>query len=250
MIKNFNQMEFDIVIEAGQSNCVGYGYGDAIDPYEPIKTVWSLGTNGVISPAKEDTLGNHVRGNMTLSFSRKYVQNGLLKDDRNLLIIRSAVGGAGFADKHWGKNDDYFLRMLKMTKSALALNPKNKVVGILWHQGEKDSKEYMKFDKHYDNLSTLLTLTRQELDDEKIPFIMGDFVPDWKKHYGYECEPIRLAMMEVNKNFDKTYFVCSDNLESNNENTDFRDDIVHFCRQSLYVLGERYFDAFLEIISQ
>lgn len=247
MIKDFSKMQFDIIIEAGQSNCEGRGFGDAITPYMPNEKIWQLTPNGIISMAKEEVCDNYVRGNFLLSFANKYVENNLLQKNRNILIVKTAVGGTGFSDKHWGETDDLFLRMLFMVKSALELGENNKLIACLWHQGERDSKDYSTEEKHFKNMSKLINITRTELKSENLPFIMGDFVPEWKKHYAYECKPIQLAMEKITEYFSNTALVSSDGLLSNNENTEFRNDTVHFCRQSLYILGERYFDAFMEM---
>ncbi len=109
MLKNFSDESFDIIIQAGQSNSDGTGYGNAENPFVPNDDVWYLNSNFTITQACELAEGNLIRSNFSLSFARKYIKNGLLKNGRKLLIIRAAVGGTGFRDKRWGLSDDLFL---------------------------------------------------------------------------------------------------------------------------------------------
>ena len=99
---------------------------------------------------------------------------------RKLLIIRAAIGGTGFLDNRWGMTDDLYLRMIEMIKTALELNPKNKLVAFLWHQGETDAILKVSKQEHFYNLSLLVNSVRSIFNCETLPFIAGDFVSQWK----------------------------------------------------------------------
>ena len=40
MLMNFSGKAFDILIQAGQSNAEGYGFGDVDSAYQPNERVW------------------------------------------------------------------------------------------------------------------------------------------------------------------------------------------------------------------
>ena len=51
MLKDFRQEKFDVIIQAGQSNSEGTGYGEAEIPYVPSADVWYLNADYTISVA-------------------------------------------------------------------------------------------------------------------------------------------------------------------------------------------------------
>ena len=247
MLKDFTQENFDIVIQAGQSNSEGTGFGDASAPFEPHPDIWYLNADMTISQAQERVWLNGIVGNFSLSFARRYVQEGRLAAGRKLLIIRAAVGGTGFADHRWGLQDDLFLHMMEMIRTALALNPANRLIALLWHQGETDAYNSVTQAVHEANLSALVNAVRAEFACPALPFLAGDFVPLWKQHNPTIIGETIQAMRQVCAQIGAARFVESDGLASNQENIGNEDDI-HFCREALYTLGERYYEAFCTIV--
>jgi hypothetical protein len=247
MLKDFSKEKFDIIIQAGQSNSEGTGFGNIKKPYVPKENVWYMNNDFTISLAKESVNENQIQGNYSLSFADEYIENNLLCDERKILFIRASVGGTGFLDKRWGKNDDLFLRMLEMIKTALNLNSENKLVAFLWHQGETDAILNATYETHFENLSYLLNAVRNRFKCPNLPFVAGDFVQEWKNKNGKICEPVIKAIQNVCKTNEKCAFVETVGLLSNNLIVDY-EDIIHFSRESLYILGVRYFDAYKNIL--
>ncbi len=248
MLINFANENFDIIIQAGQSNSSGTGFGDALIPYIPNENVWYLTENFNIENACECVNGNQIQSNYSLSFSNEYIKHGLLKDGRKLLILRTSVGGTGFLDNRWGQNDDLFLRMMEMIKTSLEMNKHNRLVAFLWHQGETDALLGASYQTHFNNLSTLLSAVINTYECGNIPFIAGDFVKQWKDENIKCCEPVVDAIQDAFQSLPHGKFVYTDELISNAQAFDC-DDIIHFSRESLYILGEKYFNAFNEINS-
>ena len=137
-LRDFSKEKFDIIVLAGQSNGEGLGYGDASRPYKPNDRVWYLNPDFTIQMAQERVNKICVQGNLALSFARAYLQERLA-EDRSLLILPAAVNGTGFADGRWISTGDLYLRMMEMIRTALELNPENRLVAFLWHQGETDA---------------------------------------------------------------------------------------------------------------
>ena len=246
MLKDFTKETFDIIIQAGQSNAEGSGIGPAAMPYQPKDTVYLMEQSRMICVAREYVDGNQIRGNFALSFADAYINAGLLHEGRKLLILRTAVGGTGFLDEKWRPQDPLFLQMLDMARTALSLNPANRIVCLLWHQGETDAILRADYDTHFNNLSTLLRLTREAFGE--IPFIAGDFVQQWISEYADLCAPVVDAMRTVCKENALCAFVETQGLKSNKQELEASmpeiEDTIHFSRQALYELGRRYFDAY------
>lgn len=252
MLKNFAECTFDIVIQAGQSNAEGCGLGPTDEPYAPSDRVWYLNGDFTVTRAEESVQGNYVRTNFSLPFVRDYCADGRLAEGRNLLILRTAVGGTGFRDNHWKPEDDLFLRMMEMIRTALALNPANRLVAFLWHQGETDAILGAGYEEHYRNLSTLLRLVREEFAVPDLPFIAGDFVAHWKNANAAICEPVVDAIRAVcrdcgNGAFVETSDLCSNSQEKWEPHIDWEDPI-HFSRKATYELGKRYYQAYTQIV--
>lgn len=254
MLKDFTKETFDIIIQAGQSNAEGYGCGPVEKPYQPKDTVCYLDKDLTITKASERVRENEIYGNFALSFADRYLKDGRLKEGRKLLIVRSAVAGTGFFDHRWGMEDDLYLQMMEMIRTALSLNPNNRVVAFLWHQGETDALGRVSYDVHYNNLFKLFSSVRIEFNIPKIPFITGSFVPYWISKRAENCAPILEAIKTVCNGDRYSFFVETEGLLSNVEElkrpTLGWSDDIHFSRKSLYELGNRYYDAFLKLTEE
>jgi hypothetical protein len=250
-MKDFTQCAFDVIIQAGQSNAEGYGFGPVENPYHPTDRVWYLNPDLTISQATEQVRGNEIQSNFSLSFAREYLKNGYLAQGRDLLIVRSAVGGTGFSDHRWGMCDDLYLRMMEMVSQALALNPQNRLVAFLWHQGENDANYGASFEEHKKNLQTLVDSAFKTFNVPELPFIAGDFVQHWKGENVEKCEPVISAIRAVCESCKNGAFVETDGLLSNEQELHRAPlgwkDIIHFSRVAVYALGERYFEAFRQM---
>ncbi|MCL1854844.1 MAG: sialate O-acetylesterase [Clostridia bacterium] len=249
MLKNFYSDTFDIIIQAGQSNAQGCGFGPVNDPFVPAETIWAMAPDLTVAQARESASGNRVIGNFALNFANLYVKNGFLAPGRKVLILLSALGGTGFSDGRWKAGDDLHERLLQMTGAAMALNPANRAAAFLWHQGETDailgaSRSY--YERHF---AALIKAVRSACRDDRLPFIAGDFVWDWKKRNMDLCEPVISALRSRCSADGRGRFVETNGLKSNaEENRGWEavdpEEAIHFSRRSLYLLGERYFKAY------
>lgn len=252
MLKNYSDEKYDIIIQAGQSNSEGYGFGDAAVVYRPNELVWYMNNDFTISRAAEIVIGNEIQSTFVLSFADEYIKNGLLKEGRKLLILRAAVGGTGFLDNHWNMTGDLYLRMMEMIRAALALNRENRIVGFLWHQGETDATLYASYEVHYRHLMGLLCSVRDEFGITDVPFIAGDFVHQWKNENLEICTPVLDAIRAVCRDCGNGAFVETDGLLSNRQELHRNplgwEDHIHFSRKAVYELGRRYFEEYAKII--
>ena len=255
---DFENEKLDILIQGGQSNAEGFGLGPVECEYVPCGEILYLvddrtvevlpqgvrfvGDKGFSITEAGDHLGYEgICGDFSLSFAKEYVRSGRLRKDRKLLIIRTAVGGTGFVTAQWGLQDALYTRLVEMVDYALALNPENRVVGFLWHQGETDAIEGNTKETYKNQLVAMLNDVRMRYG--KSPFIAGDFVYEWKNHNIGIAAPIVETIRQVCEECEVAAFVETNDLPSNNQRIGNGDE-SHFCRESLRELGCRYFSAY------
>ena len=169
-----------------------------------------------------------------------------MEEGRNLLIVRAAIGGTGFKKEHWGIGKQLYNKLIEMVDYALSLDPENRVVGVLWHQGEHDAFEGNEPETFKGQLSNMLADIRKRYG-EQLPFIAGDFVSEWKNQNLNICLPILAKINEVIQESGNAAFIETADLLSNNQKTENGDNI-HFCRNALHELGRRYFAAYQGIV--
>ena len=264
---SYTNEAYDIIIQAGQSNAEGCGRGPVTEEYLPdediaylyqkytgedkiVDGIWKMGIN-ILDPAfyihkaLERCDENGKIGDFSLTFCKEYKKSGLLQEGRRLLVIRAAVGGTGFKKKHWGLTDELYLRMLDMIDYAISLNPENRIVAFLWHQGEHDAFEGNDPDVFEAQLRALLSDVKNRYKLPNLPFISGDFVNEWKSENIGICTPIVEKIKAVTAS-EGGAFVETADLPSNNQKIG-NGDGIHFCRESLHILGKRYFEAYRAI---
>jgi len=253
---------YDIIIQAGQSNAAGRGRGPVGEEYLPADNILYLvdrrGERSEKIPplveiavaAESEDEGGRI-GEFSLSFACRYVRAGYLKDNRKLLIVRAAVGGTGFFSSKWGPSDILCLRMRALADAALAQNTDNRLVAFLWHQGEQDAedrKELGPAERYGAYRAHLLRLFQsvRESYGGKLPVIAGDFCKEWADKLPECADAIVAAAKDVCGIIGNAAFIETKDLQSNNQAIGNGDD-VHFSRDALRILGERYFAAFDKI---
>ena len=272
IIKNPSNDKFDIIIVAGQSNALGCGVGETKNSFVKNDKIFMLNedftadfvddelkmTNtGIcyLEIADERVENGEKKASFTLSFASKYAKNHLIAG-RKLLLVQTAVGGTGFARHHWGENESLTVRMFEMVEQALKMNSENKIVAVLWHQGEHDmfrNKE-LNYNERYDFYYNKLYAFIKNLRDKygKVPFISGSFCPTWMAQN--ERENVD-AILDVYKKLDATienfaFVYKTEDLKCNFQSINKGGDYVHFCRDSSYKLGRRYYKEYVKLQSK
>lgn len=256
--------KFDILVLAGQSNAEGCGVGPVEQEFQPTESVWYLNAEKTVEVldsgmkvtyhdkplqfeiAQERKEGEGFIGDLSLTFAQEYVKN-ILQADRKVLIVRAAIGGTGFQKENWGIGKQLYVKLTEMVDYALSLNEENRVVGFLWHQGEHDAFEKNEPERFKKQLADQLADVRARYGD--VPFIAGDFVNEWKSENLADCQPILQKIREVLEEAGNGAFVETADLLSNNQKTG-NGDKIHFCRESLHILGRRYFAAYQPLLKK
>ena len=261
---------YDIIILAGQSNAEGQGRGESTQPYVPNENVLLMTdnfdahfvtTDGVsvlhynwpavnsIAVADEREKDGVKFGCFALEFARQYAQKRLQKG-RKVLIVNANFGGTGFARPEWGVGNIMHTRLLSMTKAALATNPKNRIVAMLWSQGEHDSFENADWDaeKRYTTHKANLDATFSDIYAKLgggFPIIACGFTDTFCQSLPEATDAVMKAICEMVAKYEGAV-VDTKGLTSNSQAIG-GEDIYHFSKESLRILGGKFFEKYEEV---
>jgi len=260
----------DIIILAGQSNARGQGLGEVTEEYVPderilfmkddanpkfaridgiVQLVMKWPAVNSVEIADERVVNGAKVGCFALQFAKKYADT-YLEEGRKVLIVDANFGGTGFARPEWGVGNCMHTRLLSMTREALSYNPENRIVAILWSQGEHDSFENADWDPekryvtHKKNLTATFADFFQQLDCADVPVIACGFTDTYYETASVACDAVLAAIRECIADIGGRY-VDTKGLLSNAQKVGSK-DIYHFCRESLHILGGKFFDAYAE----
>lgn len=153
-------------------------------------------------------------------------------------LIPCAVGGSPIAawepgGYHPSTKTHPWDDMLPRAKAALEVGT---LKGILWHQGESDSKENLA-PIYEEKLHALIERFRKELSAPEVPFIAGQ-MGNWpERPWDKWRKMIDAAHQQLPEKIENTAFVGSDGLKH-------KGDEVHFDAASYREFGQRYADVF------
>lgn len=291
--QNIVEPGYDIIILAGQSNAAGVGLGPFTDPFSlpdinnRIFQIGRFGDHNVKIIPADDILESWDKKLPTVtfatSFARRYAATSLAPQ-RKVLIVPVAKGGS--VSYQWDDKVDSSLRvpgmpgfddstvlledLLQRTQIAMQAPGTNRVVALLWHQGESDVACLAKnawcnsatpnAEAYKTRMQYVFTKIRKQFPASKIPVLVGGLVPSWK---GFVTEKsswlekwkannqkaqIEDALKSVSSWLGTSAFVSSDKLLSNDDVLK-NQDTIHFCAQSSIELGARYFEAYRKLSS-
>ena len=270
--------KFDIIVVAGQSNAEGNGVKKddkeiVSDNVYQVSDKNYIGTKvlddgkviiDMVYPTEIVFEKAHERVDATgkkfadfaETFAQSYIDGGRLEKGRKVLIIKAAVGGTGFTRKDWGVGSILFERLNLMVDYGLNLNKDNRIVALLWHQGEHDSFENADLGaderyKFYRENFKKQTLAFREKYGDDIPVIAGEMVNSWAElpENKPKCDAVEKATRDVCREIGRAAVAESAGLFSNDE-AYHNGDNIHFCSDSVYELGRRYYSLFEKIIKK
>ncbi len=243
----YKAKRYDLYLLIGQSNMAGRGQVEAQNTVVHPR-VFALDKNNQWVPAKGP-----------IHFDKKAAGAGLGRTfgiemanndpDAVIGLIPCAVGGTPI--DAW--NPGVFYSPTKsypwddMVKRLHAALKEGELKGILWHQGESDSNPE-KCNDYKIKLESLIKRVRDEVGNEKIPFIAGElgkfFIKKNKKEYkGVKPCPAQVVVKSTKKvaQQDGTVgFVFSNGLTGQGDET-------HFNTASYRALGVRYANEMIRI---
>jgi hypothetical protein len=137
-------------------------------------------------------------------------------------LVVNAKGGTSI--NQWAQGGKFYKDALARTKIAQKTGV---LKGILWHQGESDSKAPAKY---LDKLKALVADLRKDLNAPNIPFIAGEV---------RDVKPINDQIRQLPKAVKQTAFVSAEGLKTM--------DRWHFDAKSMKLLGQRYAEEMLKL---
>lgn len=240
---NPNDIGYDIVLLIGQSNMVGHTPNESYDPLldttDPrIQQRPPVGVFANTIILADDPLWHHDQQpqgtiGLGMSFARAYLQT--IPVTRKILLLPQAQGGTGFADNRWNPGNDLYNSAVNNTNAALALDPKNRLVAILWHQGENDTGVLTKA-QYISRLDAMINGMRSSITGAtNTRFILGEMVRDW-----VGTDAGRLAIQQATQEtLTRLYYTA---VTSSLGLVGSGGDNIHFSGASCRTLGQRYFN--------
>jgi hypothetical protein len=240
----------DIVLVIGQSNAQGPGvpFDSSIDILTSgiNQFAGSEGPENTVIPAIEslyhvgrwvDGTNGRPRVGPTMEFARQYFYQQ--PSNRDVLIVPAAKGSTSITgDESYSWDPDnttaavnLIHRAVEKTQMALALNPNNRLVAILWHQGESDAGA--KTESQYrTKLLQIIDLLHGEFG-ATVPFLVGGLVPEW-----VGTNPLRVAIQNALASIpaQRNYTAYTPGPSGMNQ-----DELIHYNAAGARELGRRYF---------
>lgn len=242
------QEGYDVYLLIGQSNMAGRGYMLASDTTDTMPGVWLLNGQDIPEPAR-NPLNRYstVRKRLNMQRISPGTTFGVTvaeKTGRKVLLVVNALGGSSITawapdapmaiDKEsagYGRLQLY-AEAVRRTREALKYGT---LRGILWHQGEADSRRLPEYPAM---LETLVENLRRDLNAPQVPFVAGELAY-WRGSSKAFNEMIR----GIDGFVPYSGWVSAEGL---GQLIDERDP--HFSRDGQLLLGERYAQKILEMV--
>ena len=217
-----------VFVLAGQSNMEGHALSAELPPSlrQPQSNVliFQKGAWIMLEPGK--TFGPEIT--FGLAMAKHFGQP--------IGIIKFAVGGTNLAVQ-WSPDDSHSLyaKLLLMVKEAQTSRPIT-LMGMLWMQGERDSRDQAMANAYQKNLIHLIESARRDFGDPAMPFICGRVNPS----YPY-VDIVRKAMETIN--LPAYLMVDCDGLAKGSDN-------LHYNATGQQELGARFAAGTIDLLGE
>lgn len=192
---------YDVIVFAGQSNMSG-GYSELDPNLNPtrdgtgLSVMWDTDSIGyapknvipagdpMITPPGWDVVSGNTQSGTpyigpAMGFIRRYVQTIPL--NRKVLALNCAVGGTQLYNSRWAVGGDLYNGCLASTNAAMVFGTipsGNKLVAILWVQGEADAAASVTIPQYSTGLAAVINGWRTSMigASSSTPFVIGSMV--------------------------------------------------------------------------
>lgn len=234
--------DFHLFLLVGQSNMAGRGKVSDEDK-KPHPRVLVFTEEGEWAPAADPLhFDKPVAGvGPGKAFGIRYAE---AEPEVTVGLIPCAVGGSPI--RSWTEGAFY-----KATKShpwddaivrAKAAMQSGTLKGILWHQGESDSKKTLA-DAYEAKLHDLIARFRKVLDAPEVPFLAGQMGKFEERPWDEHKKKVDAAHQSLPEKVEGTAFVGADGLEH-------KGDEVHFSAEAARELGRRFADVYFDMTAE
>lgn len=150
-------------------------------------------------------------------------------------LIPSAFGGTPL--KRWEKKGDLYQNAIKRAKAAMAHGT---LKGVIWHQGESDSKSPETAGSYGIRLRKMISDLRNDLKSPDLPFVvgkLGEFITAERLPH---AQTVNDALGMIPEQVEMTACVETTGLKA-------KSDGIHFGAEAARELGRRYASAMLKL---
>lgn len=229
-----------VFIMAGQSNMAGRAF---VEPQDTIESprILTINKNNRLVYAKEPL--HFYEPSMTgldmgLAFGKEIIKN--IPDSISVMLIPTAVGGSTI-DKWLTNKKHRHVELLKNFEDKVALGSSyGTIKGVLWHQGESDTKDTLAIVDYDKKMSQLFKTFRKIINNKQLPIIVGEIgafsnnKANWKR--------LNSKIRSYSKTDDFVDVISTSDLSD-------RGDLLHFDSKSIRILGERYAKSMMLFLS-
>ena len=230
--------EVDSILLIGQSNMCGRGIIGQVPPIDPEGKMFML-RNGrwqpmsePINPDRQVFAKSDVEFRSGVSLAASFAQEYAHAYDRKVGLIPCADGGTKLIE--WQPGEILFDHAVMQAKLA---QRSSKICGILWHQGESDSREPADVAAYAERFFCMLDAMVRALGlDETVPVIVGEITLLTGKRWPLAAE--------INGELHKIAASRPNMDIASAEGLTLSADGIHFDSASYRVFGRRYFEAY------
>lgn len=234
-------IKYDVILLGGQSNMLGVGHvAELDDVYLPTNVTYL--NYGLCSNLLEHPYWFGPEVGLARVLKKKF-------PERNFLLIKYAIGGSSLYDwspnydpdkskltshPEFGNLFDSFINRVDSLSQIYNFN----IIGMLWMQGEEDSKKTEVAEKYLTNFMSLINSFREEVNTPNLPFIFGAINPPISKFPA--ANQVRAAQIRVLHEIKDTYIIETSDLSKR--------DSVHYDTEGLLKLGARFGECLVKLI--
>jgi len=248
-----------VFILSGQSNMSGGGdvaadfqfdaaVGDKVQIWDASDGWGKQGSPGKWTSMNQlQAMKKEVRNNrIGPEFAFAKAMSGLVPADEIYLI---KVSRGGTAIDWWlpdatGKENGHSKLLANLTNALEKIEGGYEIVGMLWMQGESDSKTQADAEAYQKKLEQFIDLMRKETGKPELPIVIGRLSsrilesPKFKMPFVKTVQSGQEAVAQTDKN---AHVIDTDDLSQ-------RNDLVHFDQQGQMDLGERFGEAMIKAL--
>ena len=243
-----------VVLLAGQSNMDGNVPIETL-PQEykrPPENVRLLNRGQLTKIAGGKVFGPEVGIAATLATARP---------SDEFLLVKRAMGGTSLAAwaPDWDKSrlasrydaaaGPIYRNLLEDYASAIKDRPA-RITGVLWMQGESDTRYAALGPNYFENFKTLIAAFRHDLKDPKLPVFFGRVnMPQDAKEKDNKTikfpyiQHVRAAQERAAREIPEVYLIETDDLSK-------QSDRIHYDAAGQIALGRRFAEAWLKVVPQ
>ena len=223
----------------GQSNMAGRGDFGEVEPIDNSNCfMLRMGRWQKMSePINPDRAIFNPKAHSGVSLGASFADSYAKHFSAKIGLIPCADGGTAIS--LWQPGEILFDHAVFMARLAMRTST---LGGILFHQGENDCNE-TDIELYKERALRTITEIRKELNASELPFIIGELSEDLSPEN--KCSEFSARMNLIFKEMEKEIPNCR---VVSSKGLSLKDDGLHFNSAALREFGNRYFEAYLDLV--